>query len=79
MGNKLEIRKGQNVQGLWEITLKFERISGIRYHHFFVKMAFKVYGDKFQNGLNREVEGGESVQGLWGKYIVRMIFKFIYS
>lgn len=47
MGNKLEIRKGQNVQGLWEITLKFERISGIRYHHFFVKMAFKVYGDKF--------------------------------
>lgn len=29
MGNKLEIQKGQNVQGLREIPLKFERISGI--------------------------------------------------
>lgn len=49
MGNKLEIEKGQNVQGLREIPLKSERISGIRYHHFFVKMAFKVYGDKKRN------------------------------
>ena len=49
MGNKLEIEKGQNVQGLREITLKSERISGIWYHHFLVKMAFKVYGDKKRN------------------------------
>ena len=51
MGNKLEIQKGQNVQGLREITLNLERISGIQYHHFWAKIVFRVYGDKKRNAV----------------------------
>lgn len=50
----------------------------MEYHGFWVKIVFKVYGRKFENGSISGVDGSEFVQGLGSEYIVRMIFKSFY-
>ena len=41
-GNKLEDEKEGSVQSLGEKTLKCDCVKGMEYHHFGVKIVFKV-------------------------------------
>ena len=74
VGNKLEVEKEVSVQSLREKTLKCDCVNGMEYHGFWVKIVFKVYGDKIKNGSMSGLDWGEFVQGFGGEYIVRMIF-----
>ncbi len=69
----MEDKKEGNVQSLGEKTLKFDCENGMEYRGFWVKIVFKVYGDKIGNESMSGVDGGEFVQGFGGEYISKHI------